>query len=130
MYTEQQIKELKKEVRKWINGQDLTNKKVFSLPIKQFIFFTKQGYKHTLGRTYKKFPEVELILTPHLFEIITDAIHVEFKKDYKKRPEIKGIHNYIAIVSMDIGVYLIWIKIREGIKESIFYDHGVIAKLK
>jgi len=129
MYTEQQIKELKKEVRKWIDEQDLSDKKVYSIPIKQFVFFTRQGYKHTLGRTYKKFPEIELQLIPHMFEIITNAMYVGFSKEYKKRLSVKGVHKYIAIVFVNSGAFLIWIKVRETQERIAFYDHGVISKI-
>ena len=120
--------DLKKEVLEWIKQQKW-NKKFYSVPIQQFIHFTKSGMKHALKRNYKS-SNVEIRLIKDIPKILSDSYYMGFSKNTDiKDKNTKGVHNYYAIVVLDKNIYEVWLKVKETRDKTYFYDHGVIRKI-
>lgn len=121
--------ELKKELTEWIDSQKWENKKFFSIPIQKFVDFSKKGMQHTASRNYK-YPEIELQIAKNIMKILPNSHYMGYSSNTdKKRPEVKGTHNYFDIVSFSGELYEVWFKVKETRDKTYFYDHGIIRKL-
>jgi len=121
--------ELKAELLEWIESQNWNKKSFYSIPIRQFVEFSKKGMKHTINRHYKN-PEIELMITKDIMKILPNSHYISFDKNKDStKKNVIGTHNYYDIVLYENVLYEVWLKVKETKDRTYFYDHGVIRKL-
>lgn len=124
-------KKLREEALEWLKSQGKFNRRFYCVAIQSIVSFQYKGLKHAISRNYK-YPNVELQIIKIIPEIFTSAHYICFDKneDLKTIREVRGTHNYYAIVSFELKIYEVWLKIKETKDGYFFYDYGIIRMLE
>jgi Large polyvalent protein-associated domain 3 len=97
--------------------------------IDQIVEFTWKGIKHDLSRAYQN-PTTEIKLLKQMPELLISALYLGFDPNEEENKEVRGVHNFVNLASEDQELWQIWLKVKETLDKSFFYDHGIIKEEK
>ena len=125
---EDDLKKLREEMKIWAKN-NLVGKKVYLPEINQIVEFTWKGIKHSLSRSYQN-PTTEIKLLKQMPELLISAFYLSFELNEAANQEVRGVHNFVNLATEDDELWQVWLKIKETMDKTFFYDHGIIKEEK